>query len=55
MFIMHPIAILPLLCAVVALTLSLLCVFAGSKPGYLENVDLLKVSSCLVAVISTDE
>lgn len=41
---MRFIATFPFLCAVVALTLSLLCVFAGSKPGYLEDADILTVS-----------
>lgn len=41
---MRPIAIIPLLLTLVAFILSLLCVFAGSKRGYLENAHLLTVS-----------
>ncbi|KAI9878197.1 MAG: hypothetical protein M1830_001589 [Pleopsidium flavum] len=41
---MRFIAIFPFLCAVVALTLSLLCVFAGSKPGYIEDADILTLN-----------
>ena len=42
---MRPTAIIPLLFSLVAFILSLLCVFAGSKRGYLEQGDLLTVSS----------
>ena len=41
---MRPNAILPLLFSLAAFILSLLCVFAGSKRGYIENGDLLTVS-----------
>jgi len=40
---MRILAIFPLLCSIAAFTLALLCIFAGSKPGYLENVDMLTV------------
>ena len=42
-------AVVPLLFSLVAFILSLLCVFAGSKRGYLENGDLLTVrlAACL--------
>ena len=36
-------AVVPLLFSLIAFILSLLCVFAGSKRGYLENGDLLTV------------
>lgn len=41
---MRFLAIFPFLCAVVAFVLSMLALFAGSKAGFLENVDLLTVS-----------
>ena len=37
-------AIIPVLCATAALILSLLCIFAGSRTGFLENADILTVS-----------
>lgn len=37
-------AVFPLLCTLVAFVLSLLCIFAGSKRGYLEQADILTVS-----------
>ena len=40
---MRFIGIIPLLCAIVAFTLSLLVLFAGSKPGYIEDAALLTV------------
>lgn len=36
--------VLSLLSCFVAFVLSLLCIFAGSKSGYLENANLLTVS-----------
>lgn len=41
---MRPTAIIPLLFTLGALVLSLLCLFAGSKKGFLQNADLLTVS-----------
>lgn len=41
---MRPTAIVPLLFTLGALILSLLCLFAGSKKGFLQNADLLTVS-----------
>ena len=41
---MRLIALFPLLCVIVAFVLSMLCIFAGSKPGFMENFDLLTVS-----------
>lgn len=40
-------AILPVLCAIAALILSLLCIFAGSRTGFLQNADILTVSYVL--------
>ena len=37
-------AIFPLLCAVAALILSLLCLFAGSKPSFLPQAELLTIN-----------
>lgn len=37
-------AIFPLLCTLVTFILSLLCIFAGSKKGYIEQADILTVS-----------
>lgn len=36
-------ALFPLLCTLVALILSLLCIFAGSRRGYIEDADILTV------------
>lgn len=45
---MRPTAIFPLVCTLVAFILSLLCIFAGSKRGYIEQGDILTVSmSCI--------
>lgn len=41
---MRIVAIFPLLCALVAFILSLLCIFAGSKTAYLEGANILTVS-----------
>lgn len=49
---MRPTAIIPLIFTLVAFILSLLCVFAGSKRGYLENANLLTVLFSL-AVVNT--
>lgn len=38
-------AILPLLCILASLVLSLLCLFAGSRQGFLEEVDLLTLNT----------
>jgi hypothetical protein len=50
---MRILAIFPLLCSIAAFTLGLLCVFAGTKPGYLENVDMLTVKPYLEEVPGT--
>lgn len=36
-------AILPIALSLTAFILSMLCLFAGSKPGYLEQANLLTV------------
>ncbi|MCJ1485510.1 hypothetical protein MMC06_005684 [Schaereria dolodes] len=41
-------AVFPLLCAIVALILSLLCIFAGSKTGYIENGDILTLNTSML-------
>ena len=38
-------ALVPLLLSLTAFILSMLCIFAGSKTGYLESANLLTVSS----------
>lgn len=40
---MRPTAILPVLCTIGALVLAFLCIFAGNKPGFMENYDILTV------------
>jgi len=45
---MRFIAVVPLVCAVAALILSLLCLFAGSSRGFLQNVDLLTLNTSMV-------
>jgi hypothetical protein len=42
---MRPIALLPVACAVVALVLSMLTLFAGSKTTFMQNYDMLTVRS----------
>jgi hypothetical protein len=36
-------ALFPLACAVVALVLSMLCLFAGHKPGFMEDYAIVTV------------
>lgn len=44
----RPYAFVPLLLSLVAFILALLCVFAGSKKGYLENADLLTLNTSML-------
>ena len=44
---MRFIAIFPALCAVVTFVLSMLCIFAGSRPGFMENGAILTVRASL--------
>ena len=44
----RPYALVPLLLSFVAFILALLCVFAGSKRGYLENADLLTLNTSML-------
>ena len=46
-YVQRPQALVPFAFSVVALVLSLLCVLAGTKRGYYENVHLLTVGSYL--------
>ena len=41
-------ALFPFLCAVAAFVLTLLCIFAGSKKGYLENADILTLNTSML-------
>ncbi|KAL9004146.1 MAG: hypothetical protein Q9188_003016 [Gyalolechia gomerana] len=41
-------AIFPLLCTLVAFILSLLCIFAGSKTGYIEEADILTLNTSML-------
>ena len=45
---MRPLAIVPILLTLVAFILSLLCIVAGDKPGYLENANLLTVNTSML-------
>ena len=47
-------ALFPLLCSLIALVLALLCIFAGSKRGYLENANLLTVHATKKKLYFTD-
>ena len=38
-----PAASIPLLCASAAFILSMLCIFAGDKPNFLEGADIMTV------------
>lgn len=51
---MRVIAIFPCLCAVVAFMLSILCMFAGNKPGFMQNYDLFTVSMVPYRITSTN-
>ncbi|MCJ1308276.1 hypothetical protein MMC25_001929 [Agyrium rufum] len=48
------IAIFPFLCAIAALVLSLLCIFAGSKAGFLENADIMTLNTSRLGVLAAD-
>jgi small-conductance mechanosensitive channel len=41
-------ALIPLLCIVAAFLLSILCLFAGSSRGFLQNVDLLTLNTSMI-------
>ena len=41
---MRPLAAIPLTFTLVAFILTLLCIFAGNKPGYLESANMVTVS-----------
>jgi len=45
---MRFLALFPLVCALAAFILSLLCIFAGSKVGYLENADIMTLNTSLL-------
>lgn len=45
---MRPEAVVPILITLVAFILSLLCIFAGDKPGYLEHANLLTVNASML-------
>jgi hypothetical protein len=40
---MRSLALPPALCAIVGFALTMVCIFAGSNPGYIEDADLLTV------------
>lgn len=40
---MRPLAFFPLVCALITLVLTMLSIFAGSKPGFLQDSDILTV------------
>ena len=42
---MRPLATVPTFLSVAALVLSFLCLFAGYRPGFMEDFDILTVSS----------
>lgn len=49
---MRPTALVPLMFSLTAFILSMLCIFAGSKKGYLESANLLTVSLCAICASS---
>lgn len=51
---MRPVAVVPVLFTLVAFILTLLCIFAGNKPGYLEGANMLTVCSDLNRVSLDD-
>ncbi|KAG9237796.1 actin cortical patch SUR7/pH-response regulator pali [Amylocarpus encephaloides] len=42
---MRPIAVIPLVFSIVAFVLSILCLFAGTKPGYMEEYHIITVNT----------
>jgi hypothetical protein len=44
------VAIFPFLCSVVTFTLALIILFAGNKPGYMEDMAIIRVC-CLIATL----
>ncbi|KAL8941703.1 MAG: hypothetical protein Q9216_002076 [Gyalolechia sp. 2 TL-2023] len=51
---MRLIAIFPLLCTLVAFILSLLCIFAGTKTGYIEQADILTLNTSMLGRLTLD-
>ncbi|MCJ1286711.1 hypothetical protein MMC26_006057 [Xylographa opegraphella] len=51
---MRFVALFPLLCAFVAFILSLLCIFAGSKTGYLENASIMTLNTSMLGEFSVN-
>ncbi|KAL8687096.1 MAG: hypothetical protein Q9218_006636 [Villophora microphyllina] len=49
---MRPTAIFPLLCTFVAFILSLLCIFAGSRRGYIEQGDILTLNTSMLGRVT---
>jgi len=43
-------ALLPLACSMVAFILGMLCLFAGHKPGFMEDYHIVSVSFVLTLV-----
>ncbi|MCJ1292135.1 hypothetical protein MMC34_003685 [Xylographa carneopallida] len=51
---MRFVALFPLLCAIVAFILSLLCIFAGSKISFLENASILTLNTSMLGEFSVN-
>ncbi|KAL8988891.1 MAG: hypothetical protein Q9177_002101 [Variospora cf. flavescens] len=47
-------AIFPLLCTLIAFILSLLCIFAGSKTGYIQHADILTLNTSMLGRLKID-
>ncbi|KAL8848201.1 MAG: hypothetical protein Q9221_006770 [Calogaya cf. arnoldii] len=47
-------ALFPLLCTLVAFILSLLCIFAGSKRGYIEHADIFTLNTSMLGRTTLD-
>jgi hypothetical protein len=43
-------ALFPLALAIVAFVLSMLCLFAGRKPGFMEDYNIISVSNSMPAI-----
>ncbi|KAI9852629.1 MAG: hypothetical protein M1838_000077 [Thelocarpon superellum] len=51
---MRAVAILPLLCAIAAFILSMLCLFAGNHPGFIEDAALLTLNASQLGEVTAN-
>ncbi|KAH8590546.1 actin cortical patch SUR7/pH-response regulator pali [Bisporella sp. PMI_857] len=51
---MRPLALLPLACSIVAFVLGILCLFAGHKPGFMEDYHLVSLNTSMLGHVLVD-